>query len=199
MTNLIYEEKIIFKESNGKTMLRILKFIFNLWRTIPCQIAYIFSHNKQFVMSDFGNYGNFVKTLIFAKHNRNLFYHRMGRSSILYSWIMPGEKSLKIPFSCSIGKHAHFVHNDSCHLNASCIGDNFTCYPHVIIGTKSLFHKEKPIIGNNVTIGSGAVVVGNIRIGNNVTIGANSFVCQDIPDDSKVITNPTILFINKII
>lgn len=120
----------------------------------------------------------------------------MGRSSILYSWILPGEKSIKIPFSCKIGKHAHFVHNDSCHLNAKYIGNDFICYPHVIIGTKSLYHEEKPIIGNNVTIGSGAVIVGGIKIGNNVTIGANSFVCQDIPDNSKVIGNP-IIFIKK--
>lgn len=192
MTRLIYQEKIIFKNSKGKTLLRILKFMFTWWRTLPCQIAYAMSKNKQIVKSDFGSYGNIVKTLVFAKHNRNLFYHRMGRSSILYSWILPGDKSIKIPFSCAIGMHAHFVHNDSCYLNAKCIGNNFICYPHVIIGTKSLHHREKPIIGNNVTIGSGAVVVGGIKIGNNVTIGANSFVCQDIPDNSKVIGNPII-------
>ncbi len=196
MAELIYQEKIIFKDSKGKTILRILKFVLNWWRTLPCQIAYALSDKKQMVISDFGNYGNIVRTLVFAKHNRNLFYHRMGRSSIMYSWILPGEKSIKIPFSCTIGRHAHFVHNDSCHLNAKHIGDDFICYPHVIIGTKSLHHNEKPIIGNNVTIGSGAVVVGGIRIGNNVTIGANSFVCQDIPDGSKVIGNP-IIFIGK--
>lgn len=196
MADLIYQEKIIFKNSKGKTILRALKFVLNWWRTLPCQIAYALSGNKKIVISDFGNYGNTVRTLIFAKHNRNLFYHRMGRSSILYSWILPGEKSIKIPFSCKIGKHAHFVHNDSCHLNAKYIGNDFICYPHVIIGTKSLYHEEKPIIGNNVTIGSGAVIVGGIKIGNNVTIGANSFVCQDIPDNSKVIGNP-IIFIKK--
>lgn len=196
MVGLVYKEKIFFKDSKEKTIFRTLKFLFNWWRTIPCQFAYAMSKNKRMVKSDFGNYGNIVRTLVFAKHNRNLFYYRMGRSSILYSWILPGDKSLKIPFSCVIGEHVHFVHNDSCHLNAKYIGNDFTCYPHVIIGTKSLYNNEKPIIGNNVTIGSGAVVVGGIKIGNNVTIGANSFVYQDIPDNSKVIGNP-IIFINN--
>ena len=196
MAGLIYKEKIIFKNSKGKTILRALKFVLNWWRTLPCQVAYALSGNKQMVISDFGSYGNIVRTLVFAKHNRNLFYHRMGRSSILYSWILPGDRSIKIPFSCTIGKHAHFVHNDSCHLNAKRIGDDFICYPHVVIGTKSLYHNKKPTIGNNVTIGSGAVIVGDIKIGNNVTIGANSFVCQDIPDGSRVIGNP-IIFIEK--
>ena len=198
MTRLIYQEKIIFKNSKGKTLLRILKFMFTWWRTLPCQIAYAMSKNKQIVKSDFGNYGNFVKTLVFAKHNRNLFYHRMGRRSILYSWILPGDKTIKLPFSCKLGEHIHFVHNDNCYLNAERIGNNFVCYPHVVIGTKSLYHNEKPVIGNNVTIGTGSVIVGGINIGDNVSIGANSFVCQDIPNDSRVMCAPIVLIKNKL-
>ena len=43
-----------------------------------------------------------------------------------------------------------------------------------------------PIIGDNVSIGSGAVVVGAIKIGNNVKIGANSYVDKDIPNNVVV-------------
>ena len=43
-----------------------------------------------------------------------------------------------------------------------------------------------PIIGDNVSIGSGAVVVGPIHIGDNVSIGANSYVDKDIPDNVVV-------------
>lgn len=39
------------------------------------------------------------------------------------------------------------------------------------------------IIGDNVTIGAGAVVVGAITRGNNVIIGANSYVSKDVPDN----------------
>lgn len=43
-----------------------------------------------------------------------------------------------------------------------------------------------PLIGDNVSIGSGAVVVGPIIIGNNVLIGANSYVDKDLPDNAVV-------------
>ena len=188
----IYEEKI-FVGSSSKSIFRLMTFIINWWRTIPCQILYVFSSKKDLIISDFGSYSNMVRTLVFAKHNRNLFYHRIGRKSILYSWILSGDKSIKLPFSCSLGKHVHFVHNDSCHLNAKSIGDDFICYPHVVIGAKNLYCSGKPIIGNNVTIGTGAVIVGNIVIGDNVRIGANSFVCQNIPSDSNVFGNPAII------
>ena len=185
----IYQERIIFS-SKGKTIYRFLQFILNYWRTIPCQIAYLISKQKYLVNSDFGSYNNMVKSLIFGKHNRNLFYHRMGKSSYIYSWILRGEPSLKIPFNCPIGKHAHFVHNDCCYLNAQSIGENFICYPHVVIGAKNLIKNEKPIIGNDVTIGTGTVIVGNITIGNNVTISANSFICKNIPNNAVIIGNP---------
>lgn len=176
----------------GKSSIRLLQYICNWWRTIPCQLAFCCSKHKDLVLSDFGSYKNMVRTLVFAKHNRNLFYHRMGRTSILYSWILPGEYSLKLPFSCKLGKHIMFVHNDTCHLNANAIGDNFICYPHVVLGSKNLLDNAKPTIGDNVTIGTGAVVVGNVHIGNNVSIGANSVVITDIPDNHIVFGNPAI-------
>lgn len=189
MDNYIYKEKIIF-QSKGKTMCRLLQYVFNYWRTIPLQFAYLLSSHKDEVLSDFGTYHNMVKSVIFGKHNRNLFYHRMGRTSILYSWLLPEEQSLKLPFSCLLGKHAHFVHNDSCHLNAVIIGDDFVCYPHVVIGAKSLKSPERPKIGNNVIIGTGAVVVGDIKIGHNVQISANAFVNRNVPDNAVVMGNP---------
>lgn len=186
----IYQEKIR-SGTLPKTILRCLVYLLNYWRTLPCQVAYLISSRKQLVNSDFGSYRNIVRTLVFSKHNRNLFYHRMGRSSILYSWLLPGENSLKLPFSCKLGMHAIFVHNDSCHLNAERIGDHFVCYPHVVIGSKSLSSKKKPTIGNNVTIGTGAVIVGDISIGSNVKIAANSFVCESVPNNCIVKGNPS--------
>ena len=47
-----------------------------------------------------------------------------------------------------------------------------------------------PIIGDNVSIGSGAIVVGAIHIGNNVVIGANSYVDKDVPDNTVVVGSP---------
>jgi serine O-acetyltransferase len=50
--------------------------------------------------------------------------------------------------------------------------------------------KGYPVIGDNVYIGPGAKIVGNVHIGNNVAIGANCVVTKDIPDNSVVVGVP---------
>ena len=47
-----------------------------------------------------------------------------------------------------------------------------------------------PKIGNNVFIGAGAKVLGDIRIGDNVKIGANAVVINDIPDGATAVGVP---------
>ncbi len=47
-------------------------------------------------------------------------------------------------------------------------------------------NNKVPSIGNNVFIGAGSVLIGDIRVGNNVYIGANSVVLNDIPDNVVV-------------
>jgi serine O-acetyltransferase len=44
-----------------------------------------------------------------------------------------------------------------------------------------------PTLGDNVYVGSGAKVLGNVHVGNNVRIGANAVVMADVPDDSLVL------------
>lgn len=68
---------------------------------------------------------------------------------------------------------------------ATQIGKNLIIYPGVEIGHK-VVNGGCPIIGDNVFIGSGAKIFGNIKIGNNVTIAANSVVLNDIPDYAVV-------------
>jgi serine O-acetyltransferase len=50
-----------------------------------------------------------------------------------------------------------------------------------------------PVIGNNVDIGSGAKLLGRIRIGDNVLIGANAVVVRDVPDNSIAVGVPAIV------
>ena len=57
-------------------------------------------------------------------------------------------------------------------------------------GTGKDKYKRHPDIGNNVMVGSGAKVLGPIKIGNNVKIGANSVVLKDIPDNVTVVGIP---------
>lgn len=49
---------------------------------------------------------------------------------------------------------------------------------------------NRPIIGDNVTLGVNVTIIGGITIGNNVIIGAGSVVVHDIPNNSVAVGNP---------
>ena len=69
------------------------------------------------------------------------------------------------------------------------IGSNVTISQNVTIG-RNFGDKMVPIIGNDVYIGKGALIFGEISIGNNVIIGGNTVVNKSIPDNSTVVGNP---------
>lgn len=71
------------------------------------------------------------------------------------------------------------------------IGDNVTIFHGVTLGgTGKEKGKRHPTIGNNVFIGSGAFVLGNIMVGDNVKIGANSVILDDVPDNVTIVGIP---------
>jgi len=71
------------------------------------------------------------------------------------------------------------------------IGDDVLIYQGVTLGgTGNEQGKRHPTIGNNVVIGTGAKVLGSIRIGNNCKIGAGSVVVRPVPDHSTVVGIP---------
>ncbi len=71
------------------------------------------------------------------------------------------------------------------------IGNNVTLYQGVTLGgTGKEKGKRHPNIGDNVVIGTGAKVLGNITIGENSYIGANAVVLKDVPPNSTVVGVP---------
>jgi serine O-acetyltransferase len=71
------------------------------------------------------------------------------------------------------------------------IGDDVLLYQGVTLGgTGNERGKRHPTLGNNVVVGAGAKVLGNIRIGDNVKIGAGSVVVHAVPDHSTVVGVP---------
>ena len=71
------------------------------------------------------------------------------------------------------------------------IGDDVLLYQGVTLGgTGNEKGKRHPTLGNDVVIGTGAKVLGNIHIGNNVKIGAGSVVVHPVPDNSTVVGIP---------
>ena len=71
------------------------------------------------------------------------------------------------------------------------IGDNVTLYQGVTLGgTGFATGKRHPTVEDNVTIGSGAKLLGPIRVGHGSKVGANSVVIHDVPPNSTVVGNP---------
>lgn len=83
-----------------------------------------------------------------------------------------------------IGKGVVIGKNARIQQNVTIGTKHFTPHPNIKIKGEELFDYGVPRIGDNVAIGTGAVVVGNISIGDNVTIGALSFITCDIPSNS---------------
>ena len=71
------------------------------------------------------------------------------------------------------------------------IGDNVTLFQGVTLGgTGKETGKRHPTLGNNIVVGSGAKVLGNIRIGDHSYIGANAVVLREVPAHSTVVGVP---------
>ncbi len=71
------------------------------------------------------------------------------------------------------------------------IKENVTLFQGVTLGgTGKERGKRHPTIGNNVVIGAGAKILGNITIGDNSMVGANAVVIRDVPEHSTVVGVP---------
>lgn len=97
-----------------------------------------------------------------------------------------------ISAKASIGNGTVFFHHGlGCIVHEKAvIGDNCKIFGNVTIGSKWPDGKNTgglPTIGNDVLIGAGAVILGEITIGDNSIIGANSVVTKDVPSNSIVV------------
>lgn len=71
------------------------------------------------------------------------------------------------------------------------IGDDVTLYQGVTLGgTGKEKGKRHPTLGNNISIGSGAKLLGNITIGDNCRVGAGSVVLRSVPPNSTIVGVP---------
>jgi serine O-acetyltransferase len=71
------------------------------------------------------------------------------------------------------------------------IGDRVTLYQGVTLGGTGFQRgKRHPTLGDNVTVGSGAKLLGPIEVGHGAKVGANTVVVEDVPPNSTVVGNP---------
>ena len=130
-----------------------------------------------------------------------IFFHRIAHFfytkrlyfiAILISQIARHLTGIEIHPGAKIGKRLLIDHGMGVVIGETAtIGDDCTIYHNSTLGgTGKDKYKRHPDIGNNVMVGSGAKVLGPIKIGNNVKIGANAVVLHDIPNNVTVVGVP---------
>lgn len=87
----------------------------------------------------------------------------------------------------NIGPRFIVQHGYSTVIVAESIGKNFHVNQCVNIVWKG---DKRAIIGDNVAVRAGAIIIGGVNIGNNVTVGAGAVVTKDVPSNSVVVGNP---------
>lgn len=99
---------------------------------------------------------------------------------------------IEIHPGATIGKGVFIDHGMGVVIGETAIvGDYALIYQGVTLGgTGKECGKRHPTLGENVVVGAGAKVLGNLQIGNNVRIGAGSVVLRDVPSDCTVVGVP---------
>jgi serine O-acetyltransferase len=91
----------------------------------------------------------------------------------------------------TIGGGLYIPHIGGIHINPEAIiGKNCDITHHVTIGASAMGRQGCPVIGDSVYIGTGASVVGKIKIGHGAKIAANTLVINNVPEGATVMGVP---------
>ena len=140
-----------------------------------------------------------VKAVFF--HQISNFFYKAGFDLIarIISQTIRFFTGIEIHPGAKIGKNLFIDHGMGVVIGeTSEIGDNVTIYHNVTLGGSSpsidserqRHEKRHPTIGNDVVIGSGAQIIGPIKVGNNARIAANAVVVKDVPENATMVGIP---------
>ena len=140
-----------------------------------------------------------VKAVFF--HQISNFFYKAGFDLIarIISQTIRFFTGIEIHPGAKIGKNLFIDHGMGVVIGeTSEIGDNVTIYHNVTLGGSSpsidserqRHEKRHPTIGNDVVIGSGAQIIGPIKVGNNARIAANAVVVIDVPENATMVGIP---------
>jgi serine O-acetyltransferase len=133
-----------------------------------------------------------LQALLFHRVSHWLF--RLGLPFIprLISHLARFVTGIEIHPGATIGEGVFIDHGMGVVIGETAIVGNYALiYQGVTLGgTGKECGKRHPTLGENVVVGAGAKVLGNIQLGNNVRIGAGSVVLRDVPSDCTVVGVP---------
>ncbi|MGZ3769085.1 MAG: serine O-acetyltransferase EpsC [Bdellovibrio sp.] len=132
--------------------------------------------------------------VVLCRVSHSLYRHKLSPLAKLFSLVNFVLFGIEISPQIEIGPGLFFPHTQGTVIGARKIGANAIIFQQVTLGAKDLdmgFNLEcRPEIGDNVTIGAGAKILGGVFIGNDAKIGANSVVLSDIPARSVCVGIP---------
>ena len=130
----------------------------------------------------------YILVYFFYKLSRTLYKARVPVLPSLIKVFIRIVFSSVIPPSADIGPNTRIGYGGlGTVFHRKCVvGSNCIIHGGVTIGATSSILDEAPVIGDNVLIGAGAVILGPIKIGENVVIGANAVVLKDVPPNCLV-------------
>lgn len=127
---------------------------------------------------------SFVLFILRWPEFRSLFYHRIGKVSLLL-YYLPPRKNLHIwTPNNRLGGGLYIGHGWGTVINAKSIGNYCLVAQNSTIGSR---HGKEPELGDNVSVWAHAVVLGNIKIGDNSEIGAGAVIVKSVPENSVVV------------
>ncbi len=133
-----------------------------------------------------------VQAILVYRLAHRLYLRRLPLLPYLVSYISRSVTGVEIHPGARIGDGIFIDHGSGVVIGeTSEIGRNVTLYQGVTLGgTGFACGKRHPTVGDNVTIGSGAKLLGPLSVGENAKIGANTVVIEDVPANSTVVGNP---------
>src|SRR5271157_3443396 len=128
----------------------------------------------------------------FHRVNHWLWNHRFFLMARLLSQVSRFLTGTEIHPGARLGRRFFIDHALSVVIGETAIvGDDVTLYQGVTLGGTGKEHgKRHPTLLDNVVVGSGAKILGNIVVGENCRIGSGSVVLRDVPDNSTVVGVP---------
>lgn len=130
---------------------------------------------------------------VYHKVSKFFYNRKMYFIARLISEFAKRRTGIEIHPEAVIGKNLFIDHGAGVVIGQTAIiGNNVVMFHGVTLGGtgNEKTKKRHPTIGDNVFIGSGAKVLGNITIGNNVKIGANAVVLKDVKENCTVVGIP---------
>lgn len=133
-----------------------------------------------------------LHALLFHRLAHFFWLHKLHFLARLISHISRFLTGIDIHPGAKIGKRLFIDHGAGVVIGETAeVGDDVLMYQGVVLGGTSLERKKRhPILGNNIVVSAGAIILGAVKIGDNARIGAGSVIITDVPANATAVGVP---------